>query len=60
MMMETAYLAAMAPHQKRPPKLEKLLIPEGEPRGRRRQTKEETMAVMRSIVALMNAPNQRK
>jgi len=44
MMMETAFFAAMAPHQKTPPKLKDLLIPDDAPAKRRRQSWQELKA----------------
>lgn len=51
-MMETAYLAAFAPHQKKPPALKDLLLPDDTPR--RRQTPEEIRAAL--VMALGGKP----
>lgn len=44
MKMETAYHAALVPHQKNPPRLIDLLIPEDGPATRRRQSWQEMKA----------------
>lgn len=51
-MMETAYLAAFAPHQKKPPALKDLLLPDDTPR--RRQTPQEIRAAL--VMALGGKP----
>lgn len=43
-----AYLTASLPHQKNPPSLNKLLLPEKAKQRRRRQTPEEMVAILKA------------
>lgn len=54
-----AYLTASLPHQKNPPSLNKLLLPE-KIKQRRRQTPEEMNAVMQSLLGALTANKQHK
>lgn len=53
MMMETAWLAALAPHQKKPTPLKDLMIPEDAKPRRRRQSWQEIKA---GLVLALGAP----
>lgn len=54
MMMETAYLAAIVPHQKKPMKLERLLISLDDPKPRHAQSIDEMLSIARRWSAAVN------
>lgn len=54
MMMETAYLAAIVPHQKKPIKLERLLLPLDDPKPRQSQGADEMLSIARRWNAAVN------
>lgn len=54
MMMETAYYAAIVPHQKKPTKLERLLISLDDPKTRAIQSSDEMLSIARRWTAVVN------
>lgn len=53
-MMETAYLAAIVPHQKKPTKLERLLVPLDDPKPKVPQSVDEMLSIARQWTAAVN------